>query len=221
MGCVWRKAFRREECGCCSASRQRHVVAYWSVFIAAAEGSGCREIVLPSLEPSRVYTERAGQEVLEQMYAFNVRGRELCLRPEATATCQLLAAGPLSRSGETRVWYEVRCWRYETPQLGRYREFTQFGVEILNPRARDLARYREELIELAVRMVEPFAPDYELDRSVKRGLAYYTNDGFEISTVRLGAQRQLLGGGGYERGIGFAIGLDRLVLAAVQANTAS
>jgi len=48
---------------------------------------------------------------------------------------------------------------------------------------------------------------------------YYTQDGFEISTPRLGAQRQLLGGGGYDRGIGFAIGLDRLVLAAIKANT--
>ena len=40
----------------------------------------------------------------------------------------------------------------------------------------------------------------------------YTEKGFEISTNSLGTQNQLLGGGKYETGIGFAIGLDRLYL---------
>jgi histidyl-tRNA synthetase len=177
--------------------------------------------VLPCLEPAAIYSSRAGEEILAQMYAFEIRGRQLCLRPEATATCQLLAAGPLRNRGETRVWYEARCWRYETPQQGRYREFTQFGVEILNPRTQNLDRYRRELIELAERMITEFEPDYRLAPQVKRGLAYYTQDGFEITSSRLGAQQQLLGGGGYERGIGFAIGVDRLGLAAQMANTIS
>ncbi len=166
------------------------------------------------MEPAAIYASRAGNEILDQMYAFEMRGRQLCLRPEATATCQLLADGPLRNRGETRVWYETRCWRYETPQQGRYREFTQFGVEILNPRVQNLDRYRRELIELAERMIAKFEPEYRLAPQVKRGLAYYTQDGFEISSPRLGAQQQLLGGGSYERGIGFAIGVDRLGLAA-------
>ena len=171
------------------------------------------------MEPAAIYASRAGSEILGQMFAFTIRGRQLCLRPEATATCQLLADGPLRNCGETRVWYETRCWRYETPQQGRYREFTQFGVEILNPRAQDLGRRRRELIELAERMIVPFEPEYRLAPQVKRGLAYYIQDGFEITSPRLGAQQQLLGGGGYERGIGFAIGVDRLGLAAQAAKT--
>src|SRR3989304_2327738 len=68
------------------------------------------------------------------MYIFpDKKGRQLCLRPEGTATCQLLARGPWKSKRDIFVWYETRCFRYERPQAGRYREFTQLGVEILNP----------------------------------------------------------------------------------------
>jgi histidyl-tRNA synthetase len=167
--------------------------------------------VLPSLEPAAICIDKAGAEVLRQMYVFPDRkGRELCLRPEGTATCQLLARGPLARQRDVRLWYETKCWRYEQPQVGRYREFTQFGIEILNPR-RD---FREDLVELGARLVRPFDPEAIVRAKVKRGLAYYTEDGFEVLSPRLGAQQQVLGGGRYAEGIGFAIGLDRLALAA-------
>jgi histidyl-tRNA synthetase len=167
--------------------------------------------VLPSLEPAVIYVDKAGAEVLGQMYAFTDRkGRELCLRPEGTATCQLLARGPLARQRDVRLWYETKCWRYEQPQAGRYREFTQFGVEILNPR-RDL---RGDLVELGARLVRRFDPEAIVCAQVKRGLAYYSEDGFEVLSPRLGAQQQVLGGGRYPEGIGFAIGVDRLALAA-------
>jgi histidyl-tRNA synthetase len=35
---------------------------------------------------------------------------------------------------DVKLWYFDRCWRYERPQMGRYREFFQFGVEWINPR---------------------------------------------------------------------------------------
>jgi histidyl-tRNA synthetase len=142
--------------------------------------------VLPSLEPAAIYIDKAGAEVLRQMYVFPDRkGRELCLRPEGTATCQLLARGPLARQRDVRLWYETKCWRYEQPQAGRYREFTQFGIEILNPR-RD---YREDLVELGARSVRRFDPEAIVRAKVKRGLAYYTEDGFEVLSPRLGAQQ--------------------------------
>ena len=39
-----------------------------------------------------------------------------------------------------------------------------------------------------------------------------TEDGFEIDCDKLGAQSQVVGGGAYKNGIGFAIGFDRLML---------
>ena len=41
---------------------------------------------------------------------------------------------------------------------------------------------------------------------------YYIGDGFEIFVENLGSQKQVLGGGRYNEGIGFAIGFDRLML---------
>lgn len=151
-----------------------------------------------------------GREILGQMYVFpDKKGRNLCLRPEGTATCQLLARGPWKDRKDAKIWYETRCWRYERPQAGRYREFTQVGVEILNPKE-DTAF----LISIARAMVALATPNFEVTENVKRGLAYYVEDGFEILCPSLGAQKQVCGGGRYAEGFGFAVGLDRLVLAA-------
>jgi histidyl-tRNA synthetase len=151
-----------------------------------------------------------GPEILGQMYVFpDKKGRNLCLRPEGTATCQLMARGPWIQRRDVKIWYEARCWRYERPQAGRYREFTQIGVEILNPRVDAMM----ELVELAKNMVGSAVATYEIDERAKRGLAYYVAEGFEIRCPILGAQKQVCGGGRYAEGAGFAIGLDRLVLA--------
>jgi histidyl-tRNA synthetase len=179
--------------------------------IGIAEKSEFSEIILPSIEPSVVYTDKAGLEILGQMYAFpDKKGRELCLRPEGTATIQLLADKHLKRQKDIKLWYFERCWRYERPSLGRYREFFQFGLEILNPSDKNKAA--NELVDIAQAMIATKTSKYELNRAVKRGLDYYTEDGFEISIPGLGAQKQVLGGGAYKQGVGFAIGFDRLML---------
>src|SRR5579864_1092523 len=99
-----------------------------------AEEKGYREVLLPLLEPAEIYTDKAGKEVLGQMYTFpDKKGRALCLRPEGTATCQLMADSVWKNNRDIKIFYATTCWRYEKPQAGRYREFTQFGVEYLNP----------------------------------------------------------------------------------------
>ena len=143
------------------------------------------------------------------MYVFpDKKGRQLCLRPEGTATCQILAYTVLKSERDIKLWYLATCWRYERPQAGRYREFLQFGVEVLNPRQNP----RDELVALAESMVRQFTDRYEVNNAVKRGLAYYVEDGFEISCPQLGAQKQVCGGGSYQQGCGFAFGVDRLML---------
>jgi histidyl-tRNA synthetase len=108
------------------------------------------------------------------------------------------------------VFYVARCYRYERPQAGRYREFTQVGVELLGGTA---PSDRDEVERLLVEALDTTGVRYELDREVKRGLGYYVEDGFEARCPRLGAQQQVAGGGRYAQGIGWAIGLDRLLLA--------
>lgn len=169
------------------------------------------EIIIPSVEKSEIYTNKAGSEILNQMYNFLDKGdRSLCLRPEGTATIQLLADKYYPKQKDVKLWYFERCWRYEKPQAGRYREFFQFGVEWINPS--NIQEAKSELISLAQSLVSLKTNDYELNDSVKRGLSYYEGDGFEISVPTLGAQKQVVGGGPYKQGIGFAVGFDRLML---------
>jgi len=167
--------------------------------------------MLPLIEPSQVYIDKAGPEILNQMYVFEDKGkRELCLRPEGTATVQLMAK-KFGTQKDVKLWYETRCWRYEQPQAGRYREFTQFGVEILNPR--DKEKSFQELSDIAQSMLNRMGVKYEWASQVERGLAYYIEKGFEASVESLGSQKQVLGGGTYAEGIGFALGIDRLMIA--------
>lgn len=180
--------------------------------VESAECAGFSEIVLPTIEPAGIYREKAGQEILGQMYVFPDRKqRELCLRPEGTATVQAVAREIYPRHKDVTLWYEARCFRYERPQAGRYREFTQFGVEWLWPRepekalAELLCMARDIMRNLGVKVVE--------NTSVKRGLAYYVGDGFEMKCEALGAESQVLGGGAYAEGVGFAVGVDRLAMA--------
>jgi len=190
-------------------AKDRRIILNSMIEIAHAENFN--EIILPSIEPQSIYTEKAGEEILGQMYVFQDKGeRDICLRPEGTATVQLIANKYWKQQKDVKLWYFERCWRYERPQTGRYREFFQFGLEWINPR--DLEKAREELVSLAKRMVELVTDEYEVSENVKRGLSYYVNEGFEISLPSLGAQKQVVGGGTYKEGIGFAIGFDRLML---------
>lgn len=190
-----------------SEAKERRIIL--NKLISIVEEYGFNEIILPSIEPTQVYIDKAGPEVLGQMYVFKDKGdRDICLRPEGTATIQLLANKYWKTQKNVKLWYFEKCWRYERPQNGRYREFFQFGVEWLNP-SEDV---KSILIEMAKKMVETKTNDYFVSESVKRGLSYYTEDGFEISVDKLGAQKQVCGGGTYKEGIGFAIGFDRLML---------
>ncbi len=178
--------------------------------VAIADAHGYEEIILPAVEPAEIYINKAGSEILTQMYVFpDKKGRSLCLRPEGTATIQAVADKHY-KSRTAKLWYFERCYRYERPQAGRYREFFQFGMEIINPK--DIVAAKQELIQIAEQMVSLKTKEFETNASVKRGLAYYIEDGFEISCPALGAQKQVCGGGAYAQGIGFAIGFDRLML---------
>lgn len=192
-----------------ATQRRAYVNAAADLLVA----KGFQELLLPSLEQAALYTDKAGPEILGQMYTFPDRkGRELCLRPEGTATVQALARAHFVTQKDVLFWYECRCYRYERPQAGRYREFTQLGVEWLNPSREDA---HAELISLAEQLVELHVdPDrYVTAPHTQRGLVYYTDGhGFEIRCPELGAQQQVCGGGTYAEGIGFAIGLDRLLL---------
>ena len=178
---------------------------------------GYEEAIVPALWSQASFDRKAATpELAGQMWTFKDKGdRDVCLIPEATAIFQEMAQSKVIR-GERRFFYIARCYRYERPQAGRYREFTQLGAEILNPKAGPgpaaaLARTDCEAA-LAAIGIDPGSLVW--NESAKRGLGYYLGGvGFEATCPLLGAQSQIVGGGAYEEGAGFAIGLDRALLA--------
>jgi histidyl-tRNA synthetase len=146
------------------------------------------------------------------MWAFQDKGgRDVCLIPEATGLIQELWRDKWQYEGKPKkLFYVSRCYRYERPQAGRYREFTQFGVEYLGGEAPQDASECKELLRACL---DATGVEYVLNDAVKRGLTYYVEEGFEAECSKLGAQKQIAGGGRYAEGIGWAIGIDRLLLA--------
>lgn len=176
-------------------------------FIAA----GYEELIVPALWEQSTFVAKGGPEIVDQIYAFSdKKNRPICLVPEITGLIQECWDEWSKTTPTLRVFYIARCYRYERPQRGRYREFTQVGVELLGGTAPD---DRREVEALLVRVLDEVGVAYELDTAVRRGLGYYTEPGFEARCEQLGAQKQIAGGGRYAEGIGWAIGLDRLALA--------
>jgi histidyl-tRNA synthetase len=98
-----------------------------------AETFGYKEIATPTFEHAELFTERSGEDVKNEMYIFKDKGgRDLSLRPELTApTMRFYAAELRHLPKPIKIYYFGNCFRYERPQSGRFREFWQFGAEII------------------------------------------------------------------------------------------
>ena len=90
----------------------------------------------PVLEHSELFVRGVGESsdvVRKEMYTFDDKGgRSLTLRPEFTAgIMRLIVQNKLLATNELplKCYYCGPVFRYERPQLGRYRQFNQFGVE--------------------------------------------------------------------------------------------
>lgn len=131
------------------------------------------------------------------------------LIPEVTNYIRELGVGRLESN---KVYYVAKCFRNETntgPE--RLCEFTQIGVELLGDNALDCRKVvRRDAIKLFQKLLP--SEEWQLDDDVARGLNLYDDSGktFEVSSVR--SKKQLLGGGPYEGGAGWALGLERLIL---------
>jgi histidyl-tRNA synthetase len=174
--------------------------------------SNFNEVIVPSIYEKKLFADKAGKELSDQMWSFiNKDNKECCLIPEVT--------GILQDQFNKKWWYEYkkkplklfyvnRCYRYDKPQKGRYREFTQLGIEVLG----GSENYEEYTKDLLRKILYKFNIKSIFKENVKRGINYYTENGFEVECNNLGAQKQIAGGGSYLEGVGWAIGIDRLVL---------
>jgi histidyl-tRNA synthetase len=176
---------------------------------------GFQEISIPIIQHQELFKGKVGEENNNLMFNFKDRGnRNLCLAPEYTAVIQKLANTTFKGQKDVKLFYVQECFRGEKPQAGRYRQFTQLGVEILNPTIKPAAwsTYVRYVAYIAQCLVDNSGKTCILNDNVTRGLDYYKEGkGFEIVCEKLGSSKQVCGGGEYDGGIGFAIGIDRLI----------
>jgi histidyl-tRNA synthetase len=87
----------------------------------------------PMFEHLELYTQKSGDEIEKQLYAFKDKGgRDIALRPEITPTLARMVA---SRGASMKMplrWYSMpTLFRYERMQKGRLREFIQLNMDII------------------------------------------------------------------------------------------
>ena len=269
------------------------------------EKYGYEEISTPTIEHLELFTLKSGEGIIEETYAFEDKaGRKLALRPELTAPVMRFYVEKFQMEPKPlKFYYFGNCFRYDRPQKGRYREFWQFGCELIGsnkPEAiaelitmaydilkeiglknivlrignldilrkfldsigandaeimrlidkkdfdelkkkirnfeefekfiniKDLGELKQDYKEIdkmkeVIEFLEEFSVPYNIDLSIARGLEYYIGIVFEIDAPKLGAEKQICGGGEYSLvpllggkstpTAGFAIGFDRTLLA--------
>ncbi|WP_297827630.1 histidine--tRNA ligase [uncultured Methanobrevibacter sp.] len=98
------------------------------------ESYGYQEIKTPLFEELKLFTTKSGEEIVDQLYNFKDKSdRELTLRPEITAPVARLYLNELEKTAvkPIKLYYYGSCFRYERPQKGRFRQFWQFGCELI------------------------------------------------------------------------------------------
>ncbi|MFE6890547.1 histidine--tRNA ligase [Streptomyces sp. NPDC057694] len=100
--------------------------------------SGYGYIETPGFENVELFARGVGEStdiVTKEMYAFETKGGDrLALRPEGTASVLRAALeANLHKAGNlpVKLWYSGSYYRYERPQKGRYRHFSQVGAEAI------------------------------------------------------------------------------------------
>ncbi|KPK75204.1 MAG: hypothetical protein AMJ79_12245 [Phycisphaerae bacterium SM23_30] len=87
----------------------------------------------PIFEHLRLFTEKSGEEIADQLFFFTDRGgRALALRPEITPTLARMVNEQINSLARPIKWFSVpRLFRAEKPQRGRLREFFQWNVDVI------------------------------------------------------------------------------------------
>lgn len=132
---------------------QRYWEKIYKVVKDTAADYGYEKIDTPIFENAELYTQGvgAGTDIVEkQMYRFKTAGGdEMVLRPEFTAG--IVRAynqhGMFNMPQPVKFWYFGPAFRYERPQEGRARQFTQFGFEVLGEQD---ASYDVQIIQMCL-----------------------------------------------------------------------
>ncbi|SHM51334.1 histidyl-tRNA synthetase [Actinacidiphila paucisporea] len=105
---------------------------------APARRAGYGYVETPGFETVELFSRGVGEStdiVTKEMYTLTTKGgTQLALRPEGTASVLRAALeANLHKAGNlpVKLWYSGSYYRYERPQAGRYRHFSQVGAEAI------------------------------------------------------------------------------------------
>lgn len=125
--------------------------------IDVAESFEFNEVRTPIFEHTELFLRSVGETsdiVDKEMYTFLDKGdRSITLRPEGTASVvrAFVENRAYSEPLPAKYYYMGPMFRYSRPQAGRYRQFHQFGVEVLGSNDPNVDG---EVIELSMRIFE-------------------------------------------------------------------
>ncbi len=117
--------------------RSDALLAVREAMVAPLRLAGYGYLELPVFEDTALFSRGVGETtdvVSREMFTFTDRSeRSLTLRPEGTvgAVRAVLEAGLERGALPVKLWYAGPMFRYEQPQSGRQRQFTQVGAEAL------------------------------------------------------------------------------------------
>ena len=176
-------------------------VAIAATFARLAHARGFAHVETPVLEPAALFARSLGDGsdvVAKEMYTLcaspaaaagdAAAATLLALRPEGTAGIMraLIGSGRLRRAlhpSPQKLFYAGPMFRHERPQRGRFRQFTQLGVEVVGGAS---AACDAECISLAFAFLRSvLAPPLELTLLIN-------SLGDEQSMQRYGAALQML-----------------------------
>ncbi len=137
-------------------------LAFENLLESKALSHGFKRVQTPIFETLDLFTAKSGPGVVKQLYAFQDKSdRALTLRPELTAPVMRMVSEEMRASPKPlRLSYFGQCFRYEESKKGRYREFFQYGAELIGASG-PLAE--AEVVSLAIDMLDSCGLiDYEV-----------------------------------------------------------
>ncbi|MEI6266933.1 MAG: histidine--tRNA ligase [bacterium] len=111
------------------------------IFLSITKSAGFSKTTTPVFEDTALFVRGVGSDtdiVEKEMYTFTDRSENsLTLRPEGTASIvrSYLENGMQSLPQPVKLSYFGPMYRYDRPQAGRYREFWQFGFEMIGDKS--------------------------------------------------------------------------------------
>ena len=106
--------------------------AIYAKLAEQAKKFGFQSVDVPVVETLKLLTAKSGEEIKQQLFTLEKKGtEEMALRFDLTVPMTRMFVAKQKEMPKPVKWYSInKNWRYEAPQKGREREFTQLSVEL-------------------------------------------------------------------------------------------